>query len=50
MIWPCQSWVMVAQRPFFIGNPGWVRPSAWIWLPLERTAKTPERSMRKEKR
>ena len=19
-------------RPFFIGNPGWVRSSAWIWL------------------
>jgi hypothetical protein len=19
-------------RPFFIGRPGWVRPSAWIWL------------------
>src|SRR5258707_15688396 len=24
--------VMVAARPFFIGRPGWVRSSAWIWL------------------
>src|SRR6266478_3241607 len=23
---------MVPARPFFIGNPGWVRSSAWIWL------------------
>ncbi len=22
----------VAKRPFFIGRPGWVRSSAWIWL------------------
>jgi len=21
-----------AQRPFFIGSPGWVRSSAWIWF------------------
>ena len=21
-----------AGRPFFIGRPGWVRSSAWIWL------------------
>src|SRR6185312_10399521 len=24
--------VMVPQRPFFSGSPGWVRSSAWIWL------------------
>ena len=24
--------VMVPARPFFIGSPGWVRSSAWIWL------------------
>src|SRR5204863_5876616 len=23
---------MVPARPFFIGSPGWVRSSAWIWL------------------
>jgi hypothetical protein len=23
---------MVPARPFFIGKPGWVRSSAWIWL------------------
>src|SRR5213082_1214586 len=23
---------MVPQRPFFMGKPGWVRSSAWIWL------------------
>jgi uncharacterized protein (TIGR03437 family) len=23
---------MVPQRPFWIGSPGWVRSSAWIWL------------------
>src|SRR4030043_632661 len=23
---------MVPQRPFFMGNPGWVRCRAWIWL------------------
>jgi hypothetical protein len=23
---------MVPARPFFIGRPGWVRSSAWIWL------------------
>src|ERR1700746_2574384 len=23
---------MVAQRPFFVGRPGWVRSRAWIWL------------------
>ena len=23
---------IVAQRPFFIGSPGWVRSRAWIWL------------------
>ncbi len=22
----------VPARPFFIGRPGWVRSSAWIWL------------------
>jgi hypothetical protein len=22
----------LARRPFFIGRPGWVRSSAWIWL------------------
>lgn len=26
------SRVMVSARPFFIGRPGWVRSSAWIWL------------------
>src|SRR5437879_13847615 len=31
---PCrlQSWVIVPARPFFMGKPGWVRSSAWIWL------------------
>ena len=31
---PCRlsSCVMVWQRPGLIGNPGWVRSSAWIWL------------------
>ena len=24
--------VVVPARPFFIGSPGWVRSSAWIWL------------------
>jgi hypothetical protein len=30
---------MVPQRPFFIGKPGWVRSSVWIWLfsSLDRT-------------
>jgi len=28
--WRLWSWVMVATRPFFSGNPGWVRSSAWI--------------------
>lgn len=28
-----QSWVIVALRPRFSGGPGWVRSSAWIWLP-----------------
>src|SRR5450755_3985936 len=23
---------MVPQRPFLMGNPGWERSSAWIWL------------------
>src|SRR6185312_12395823 len=23
---------MVPARPFFIGRPGWLRSSAWIWL------------------
>jgi hypothetical protein len=23
---------MAPARPFFIGKPGWVRLSAWIWL------------------
>jgi hypothetical protein len=28
------AWAVVEprQRPFFIGKPGWVRSSAWIWL------------------
>ena len=26
------SWVIVPARPFFMGRPGWVRSSAWIWL------------------
>jgi hypothetical protein len=26
------SWVIVVQRPFFSGKPGWVRSRAWIWL------------------
>ena len=25
-------WVIVVQRPFFSGKPGWVPSSAWIWL------------------
>lgn len=29
---PGISWVMVPARPFFIGKPGCVRSSAWIWL------------------
>jgi hypothetical protein len=24
--------LIVAQRPFFIGSPGWVRSRGWIWL------------------
>src|ERR1700746_529342 len=34
VVMPCrfQSWVMGPARPFFIGSPGWVRSSAWIWL------------------
>src|SRR5215469_16861090 len=31
---------MVAQRPFFIGRPGWVRPRAWIWLFSSRRSTT----------
>ena len=32
MPWRLSSWVIVPARPFFIGRPGWVRSSAWIWL------------------
>ena len=28
----CNLAVIVPQRPFFIGSPGWVRSRAWIWL------------------
>ena len=34
-----QSWVMVPARPFFMGRPGWLRSSAWIWL-FSSTEKT----------
>jgi len=27
-----ESWVIVPDRPLFIGRPGWVRSRAWIWL------------------
>jgi hypothetical protein len=30
----------VAQRPFFIGRPGWVRSRAWIWLFSSRLSTT----------
>ena len=29
---PFISWGIVPARPGFIGNPGWVRSRAWIWL------------------
>jgi type I restriction enzyme R subunit len=28
--WRLESCLIVPQRPFFIGNPGWVRSNAWI--------------------
>ncbi len=32
MPWRLSSWVLVPHPPFFMGKPGWVRSSAWIWL------------------
>jgi hypothetical protein len=29
---PLESCVIALTSPFFSGRPGWVRPSAWIWL------------------
>jgi len=30
--WRLQSCLMIPQRPFFKGRPGWVRSRDWSWL------------------
>jgi len=30
--WRLSSWVSVPQRSFFLGKPGWVQSTDWIWL------------------